>query len=228
MSAVSVRGRPAATTTTSAARANRATSFVRVWHSVTVASTPFWESKIDSGRPTIWLRPITTTDAPASATPARRRSSTTPAGVHGTNAGRPSTMRPTFVGWKPSTSLAGSTASITSRSMEASGSGSCTRMPSTASSAFKARTAARTSALPADAGRWISREWMPAAAQAFSLAVTYEREAGSSPTSTTASPGTRPVAARKAATAAAVSARKSAARLFPSRMRAAMVVPQKR
>ena len=103
--------------------------------------------------------------------PERRRISTTPFGVQGTNDGSPSTMRPTFVGWKPSTSLAGSMASMTSRSMEASGSGSCTRMPSMASSAFSARTAARISSRPARADKWISREWMPAAAQAFSLAV---------------------------------------------------------
>ena len=57
----------------------------------------------------------------------------TPRGVQGTRPGWPLASRPTFSGWKPSTSLAGSTASTTVWVSMWVGRGSWTRMPSTAS-----------------------------------------------------------------------------------------------
>ena len=172
MSAVSVPGRPAATTTMSARRVWLPTSRVFVWHTVTVASSPFCESITDSGRPTIPLRPSTTTSAPTVAIPLRRRISTMPAGVHGFGPSSPATNRPTFTGWNPSTSLSGSMASMTARSIRGSGSGNCTRIPSTAASPFSDATAASTSSSPAFPGSASSFDASPHSAQAFSFPVT--------------------------------------------------------
>ena len=55
-----------------------------------------------------------------------------PSGVHGTSDGSPVARRPAFTGWKPSTSLAGSIVSMTRVASICLGSGSWTRMPSTA------------------------------------------------------------------------------------------------
>ena len=52
-----------------------------------------------------------------------------PAGVQATKRGRFCTRRPTFSGWKPSTSLAGSTRRSTRAASTCGGSGSWTRMP---------------------------------------------------------------------------------------------------
>ena len=95
----------------SAVAATAARSGVFEWQIVTVASR--CSSSIAIGFPTISLRPITTACAPAIAMPLRTSSSTMPDGVHGISRARPCTSRPTFVGWKPSTSLAGSIASNT-------------------------------------------------------------------------------------------------------------------
>ena len=46
---------------------------------------------------------------------------TQPGGVQGTSAGAPAASRPTLTGWKPSTSLAGSMASMTLRGVDVRG-----------------------------------------------------------------------------------------------------------
>jgi hypothetical protein len=68
--------------------------------------------------------------------------------------------------------LAGSIASITRRASMPLGSGSCTRMPSIASSALSARTSATTSASEALAGRRCASEWNPSALAVRSLFAT--------------------------------------------------------
>src|SRR5882672_7011765 len=59
---------------------------------------------------------------------------------------------------------------------------------------------------------------MPTSAHARCLPLTYTADAGSSPTSTVASPGTRPVRSRNASTCWATSARTRAAIALPSMM----------
>ena len=101
---------------------------------VTVAFSA--SSSCASGLPTMLERPTTTAFIPASeaCTVFARRMQ--PSGVQGTSDGRPVDSRPAFIGWKPSTSLAGSIASITFSESICAGSGSCTRMPCTAESAL--------------------------------------------------------------------------------------------
>ena len=113
-------------------------------------------NSIAIGFPTMSLRPITTARRPASATPLRSSSSMTPDGVQGARPGVCCTSRPTFSGWNPSTSFAGSIASKMRRSASSpipAGSGDCTRMPSTSGSALKASTTRSASSNAADAGR---------------------------------------------------------------------------
>ena len=94
------------------ARASRAArSRVREWQIVTVACRCRRSSA--TGLPTMSLRPITTAFAPSSSTPYSSSSASTPSGVPGTCAGVPARSRPALTGWKPSTSLTGSTARIT-------------------------------------------------------------------------------------------------------------------
>ena len=81
------------------------------------------------GLPTMSLRPITTARRPATGISCRASSSMMPAGVQGTKRARFCTSRPTFSGWNPSTSFAGSTRSRTRVASTCGGSGSCTRMP---------------------------------------------------------------------------------------------------
>ena len=88
---------------------------------------------------------------PRSRTP--RAARMIPSGVAGTSAGRPRYSWPAFAGWKPSTSFAGSTASMTRLSSRCAGSGSWTRIPSTASSAFSSATSSRSSSSVVSAGR---------------------------------------------------------------------------
>src|SRR6478672_2866943 len=59
---------------------------------------------------------------------------------------------------------------------------------------------------------------MPTSAHARCLPLTYTADAGSSPTSTVASPGTRPVRSRNTSTCSATSARTRAAIALPSMM----------
>ena len=130
-------GRPIAATTMSARRTLSGRSFVRLWQVVTVASA--FCSRAATGTPTMLLRPTTTASFPAMVMPERTSSSMQPAGVHGMNSGvRPFiTSWPMFIGWKPSTSLFRLIRSSTACSFSPFGSGSCTRMPLTAGSAFE-------------------------------------------------------------------------------------------
>ena len=165
-----IPARPTAATRTSASRHTAARSRVREWQTVTVACSR--RSSAAIGLPTIWLRPTTTARRPASGMPLRRSSSRIPAGVAGTGPGSSSHRRPTLTGWKPSTSLAGSTSSSRRRSGRPAGSGSCTRMPSTAGSAFRARRAAATSSAATEAGSSTVRPSIPTSRQARVLLAT--------------------------------------------------------
>jgi len=120
----------------------------------------------------MWLRPTIATSAPRVSIPLRRRISTMPIGVHGTNVSSPASIRPMLTGWNPSTSFSGAIASITACSIAPSGSGSCTRMPSIASSPFSVRTAPRMSSSPAPPSSASSRDAIPHSAHAFSFPVT--------------------------------------------------------
>ena len=135
-------GLPIAATSTSASRVTAASSRVREWQTVTVASACISSSAI--GLPTISLRPSTTARRPASSTPLRASSCITPAGVQGTKRARFCSSRPTFTGWKPSTSFSGRTASSTRCASTCAGSGSCTRMPWISGRRFRLSTAAST------------------------------------------------------------------------------------
>ena len=172
MSPVSVFGRPAATTTTSASRVKCATSRVPVWQSVTVALVSLRASNAATGLPTMLLRPITTACAPDKSIPENSISLIMPCGVQGRKHSSPIIMRPMLTGVKPSTSFSGDMASITASVRMCFGSGSCTRMPWMAGSSFKARTSARSFSSVVAAPRRIVRESMPASTVAFSLAVT--------------------------------------------------------
>ena len=61
----------------------------------------------------------------------------TPCGVQGINPGRFVNKHPAFIGCKPSTSFCGSISSNTAVSSKCSGSGICTKIPSTSGSRFK-------------------------------------------------------------------------------------------
>ncbi len=139
-----------------------------------------------------------------------------PYGVHGRNAVPPVKRRPAFMGWKPSTSLAGSIASITFDSSICSGRGSWTRIPWTVSSALSRATRSSSSDSGVDAGRSIWRESNPASEAAFPLLRTYTWDAGSSPTRTTVRPGRTPVRAMSSAARSLTPARTDAAMAFPS------------
>ena len=172
MSPVTVFGRPAATTTTSASFVNFEMSGVPVWHSVTVAFVSFRERSTATGFPTMFDRPITTACLPRTSIPENSMSLIIPCGVHGRKHGSPISIFPTLIGVKPSTSFSGAIARITFFSSNPFGSGSCTRMPWMAGSAFSAAILSSNSLSAIVAGMRISREYMPASAQAFSLAVT--------------------------------------------------------
>ena len=92
-----------------------------------------------------------------------------PEGVQGTREGRPWARRPTFSGWKPSTSLRGSMASSTRVASTAAGNGSCTRIPCTAGSRFKPTTASRIAAVVALVGIRRRLERIPAFSAARDL-----------------------------------------------------------
>src|SRR3972149_5112212 len=80
-----------------------------------------------SGFPTMLLLPRITTCFPGGSCPLRTRSSWTPAGVAGTNRGDPMSIRPTFTGWKQSTSFRGDTAATAFSVRICGGRGWCTR-----------------------------------------------------------------------------------------------------
>ena len=79
------------------------------------------------------------------------------------------TSRPTFSGWKPSTSFAGSIRSSTSLKLSPAGSGDCTRIPSTRSSAFIRSTISSTSRWLDVAGIGSWNDSMPASRHAAIL-----------------------------------------------------------
>ena len=134
------------------ARSRRARSRVREWQIVTVAFA--CRSSSATGLPTMSLRPITTAFAPCELDVGTRRGARrTPSGVPGTCAGVPARSRPALKGWKPSTSLTGSTARMTRPSSIWPGSGSWTRIPSTASSAFSSATSSSSSSSVVSAGQ---------------------------------------------------------------------------
>src|SRR5215213_3454894 len=172
------------------------------------------------GLPTIVLRPMTTHSAPAVATPYSPRSNCTPAAVHGTKPSVcPISSLPTLTGWKPSTSLSGRMWLMTVSGSICFGSGICTRIPSTVSSALSCSTSARSSACDVVDGSRIVSPAIPASRDAFSLPPTYTALAGSSPTSTTVRPGVTPFRF-SSATSAATSARTFCASATPSINRA--------
>ena len=147
-----------------------------------------------------------------------------PCGVHGRKHSSPISIFPALTGVKPSTSFSGAMASMTRFSSKPFGSGSCTSIPWIAGSALRSFTSFTRSASEVSAGRRISREYMPASRHAFSFAVTYETEAGLSPTSITASPGVTPFEALRDATPSAISALVLAASSFPSMVLAFMAI----
>ena len=75
-------GRPTALTMTSASLRCACMSFVRECKIVTVAF--FCKSNLETGWPTIWLRPITTAFLPSKSISAWLSNSITPSGVQGT------------------------------------------------------------------------------------------------------------------------------------------------
>ncbi len=171
MSAVTVPGRPAATTRISARRVCSPRSRVPVWQSVTVAFAfgAFCDSMIASGIPTRLPRPTITTSRCSISMPERTSISTTPRGVQGRNEGSPRTMRPTLTGDRPSTSLSGEIASCSASTSIWGGTGSCTRIPSIAGSSFRRRTSASRSASGMSPGRFSRSEWIPTSRQSRSL-----------------------------------------------------------
>ena len=109
-----------------------------------------------------------------------------PAGVQGRKHSSPMTMRPTFTGVKPSTSLSGEMASMTRFSRICPGSGSCTSTPWTVLSAFSAAIFSRSAASVVSSGSAMTSDSRPHSAQSFALPATYVLLAGFSPTITTA------------------------------------------
>ena len=150
------------------------------------------------------LRPTMTQCFPSGDMPYSRSMAMMPAGVHGMSVPSPVTIRPTFIGWNASTSFSGETAFITLRSDICSGSGSCTRMPSTASSLLSSSIIAKSSASGTVSGRSYLRLSMPHFAQSRSLLRTYICDAGSSPTSTAARHGLRRIISASALTCAQI------------------------
>ena len=170
MSAVTRPTRPTADTRMSACRVKDARSGVREWQVVTVPLC--CNSSAPMGLPTMLLRPSTTQCFPATGMSYSFSISMTPAGVQGKNTGSPMTSRPTLKGWKQSTSFSGWMAFRTWSSFRCSGRGSCTRMPSTASSPLSRSMSSSSSAWVVSAGSLYSKLKKPHSAQSFSLPVT--------------------------------------------------------
>jgi hypothetical protein len=150
MPAFTILGTPAAATSTSARRHTAARSRVLEWHCVTVAFAA--SSSAATGLPTSFERPITTASAPRSSAPATRSSSITPAGVHGTSPSSPWNSRPALSGVSPSTSLSGSIKDVIASPSICGGTGSCSRMPLTASSSFSEVSSSARSSCDVSAG----------------------------------------------------------------------------
>ena len=144
-----------------AARRAAGRSRVRECAIVTVAFS--LSSSCTSGRPTRFERPITIAFMPASEARTLLVRMMQPSGVQGDSAARPPASRPALFGCSPSTSLAGSMASMTVLGVERFGSGSCTRMPCTAGSPLSFAISASSSACATSAGSPCSNDAMPAA-----------------------------------------------------------------
>jgi hypothetical protein len=142
-------------------------STVREWQMVTVACACSSSNAI--GLPTMSLRPTTTARLPANGIRYCRNSSMMPAGVQGRGPGRPATRLPMFMGWNPSTSFSGETASSTRRVSTCGGKGNCTRMPSISGRRFRPSTISSNSSVVMVAGGVRVRLAMPNSAQAFTL-----------------------------------------------------------
>lgn len=175
MSAVTKRGTPVADTIMSAFKQS---SFnwaggVKRWHMVTVASIahvslrPSACKSIKIGSPTFFERPITTAFLPNVSMFVRFRSSCTPNAVHGINVFMSKHKRPTFFSLKPSTSLVQLIASHIRRSSTCFGTGNCTSMPSTPSSAFRSLIMSNSSLSLTSVDRRLVSVVMPTSAAAY-------------------------------------------------------------
>ncbi len=114
-----ISARPTATMRISPWRVIAGRSRVRLCATVTVAFAQgsFWSRIMARGIPTTFDRPTITTCRPVGSTPVCLISSWMPAGVAERNAvGSPPAMRPTLIGWNPSTSFVGRIRSIAARS----------------------------------------------------------------------------------------------------------------
>mmetsp|Transcript_19317 Transcript_19317/g.51228 ORF Transcript_19317/g.51228 Transcript_19317/m.51228 type:complete len:248 (+) Transcript_19317:453-1196(+) len=213
-------GLPQATMRHSASRTTASRSCVNLCTICTEA--PFSRSSSIMGRPTWLLAPTTTQRRPYGFTPVLHSRCITPKGVHGRSLGSRVTRRPRLNGWKPSTSLSARIVSSMADCSSCScavGSGSCTRMPSQASSSFRPRIVASSSEGEVSSGSSSRVLLMPTSWQAFCFCLMYTLLAASAPTSTTTSPGDRPPLpwlARLSSSSALMMARTSADMALPS------------
>jgi len=137
-----------------------------------------------------------------------------PAGVHAEKPDSSSWASfPRLSGLKPSTSFSGAIRRKIACSSSPFGSGDWTRMPSIAGSVFRASTRVSSSSWRIETGGRRTRLSIPISAAVWPFFFTYETEAGSSPTRTSAMQGFRPTIAE---TSAFSSAMISAAILLPS------------
>ena len=180
MSEVTNLGRPIATTRISALRVTEGRSAVRLCAMVTVAFSS--RRSLETGRPTILLRPMTTARLPLISTPAALSILMIPFGVQGSTHSCFCHREATFRGWKPSTSFSFAIAAITLSSLICFGNGSCTRIPSTESSALRSAMRSSNSASAIVSGLRMVVFFIPTTSEAFALPVTYETLPGSSPT----------------------------------------------
>src|SRR5207247_1715531 len=132
----------------------------------------FLHQEAASGFPTMLLRPTITTSLPLGSYPLRVRSSMTPEGVAGANRGRPISTRPTFTGWKQSTSLSGLTAETALSTEIWSGNGCWTRIPWTFGSLFNRPISWRRRASGTSLGSSIVQWAIPISSEAFPFILT--------------------------------------------------------
>ncbi len=145
----------------SASRQRSGRSTVFEWATVTVQLAA--SSNCASGLPTRIERPTTSARLPAMSPSVSRSMIMQPSGVQGVSAGRLLASRPALVTVRPSTSLSGSSTASTRASLMCLGSGSCTKTPWMAGSAFSSRTSAIRVASVVSAGRRLVTECKPAA-----------------------------------------------------------------
>ena len=161
------------------------------WHTVTVAS--LLSIRRAAGFPTRLLRPITAQRLPAMSMPVLFTRCSIPLGVQGIKPLFPVMSAPAFTAWRPSTSLPGEIHDSTRSLSICSGSGSWTNIPCTVSSVFSFFISSITWASATLPSRWCSSVSMPFSLARFSFELTYNLDAGLSPTSTTASLGITPL-----------------------------------